>query len=243
MNLFSSRPVAVALVAAALLAGTGVARAQCSARTASSCIGAPSTRTQPPASAATGMPVRTPSPRVTESSNANAPTSVAVPRPRALDYLIGPDDVLAVRYWNDTDLSAQVTVRPDGFISLPLLRDVEATGLTPDALADRIQTRASTYLEDPRVTVVVQQINSRKAFITGEVVKPGPYSLTGPTTVLQLIAMAGGLTTFAGQEQIAIIRTGGNGPVTFTFNYKKASQLKDLRQNIVLLPGDTVVVP
>ena len=169
----------------------------------------------------------------------NAP----VPTPTAMDYRIGPDDVLDVFYWHDKDLSAQVVVRPDGYISLPLLHDVQALGLTPEALGDRIGALASTYLEDPNVTVVVKQINSRKAFITGEVVRPGPYPLSGPTTVLQLIAMAGGLTAFANQDQVAIIRTGSDSPVTFTFNYKKASQLKNLKDNIVLLPGDTIVVP
>jgi len=178
------------------------------------------------------------------ASPAAPPTVDApVPRPKAQGYLIGPDDVLEVFYWHDKDLSAEVVVRPDGYISLPLIRDVQALGLTPDALADRIRELASVYLADPNVTVVVKQINSRKAFITGEVIRPGPYSLNGPTTVLQLISMAGGLTTFASQDSIVIIRAGEGEPVTLRFNYKKALKLKDLRDNIVLLPGDTVLVP
>lgn len=158
------------------------------------------------------------------------------------EYTLGPDDVLAVVYWGDKDLSAEVVVRPDGFISLPLLNDVEALGLTPTQLAERVAKLAAVYLEEPAVTVVVKQINSRKVFITGEVGKPGQYQLGGPTTVLQLIAMAGGLTPFAKTETIAIIRSGANGPVTFTFNYKKAARLEDLDGNIVLMPGDTVIV-
>jgi polysaccharide biosynthesis/export protein len=169
----------------------------------------------------------------------------ALPRASATptqEYAIGPDDLLAVVYWGDKDLSAEVVVRPDGFISLPLINDVQALGLTPGALAERIRQLAAVYLEEPNVTVVVKQINSRKVFITGEVGKPGQYQLSGPTTVLQLIAMAGGLTPFAKTEGIAIIRTGPGGPVTFTFNYKKAARLEDLDSNIVLLPGDTVIV-
>lgn len=158
------------------------------------------------------------------------------------EYTLGPDDVLAVVYWGDKDLSAEVVVRPDGFISLPLLNDVEALGLTPTQLAERVAKLAAVYLEEPAVTVVVKQINSRKVFITGEVGKPGQYQLGGPTTVLQLIAMAGGLTPFAKTETIAIIRSSANGPVTFTFNYKKAARLEDLDGNIVLMPGDTVIV-
>ena len=165
--------------------------------------------------------------------------------PKPPGYAIGPDDVLEVFYWRDKDLSAEVVVRPDGFISLPLLRDVQALGLTPEALATRIRTLASAYLEDPNVTVVVKQINSRRVFITGEVAKPGPYALSGPTTVLQLIALAGGLTAFADRDQIAIIRAAtadAGEPVTLRFSYKKASQLKDLHENVLLLPGDTVLV-
>lgn len=165
----------------------------------------------------------------------------AAPTPQ--DYVIGADDVLHVYYWRDQDLSAEAVVRPDGNISLPLLRDVAALGLTPDELGAKIQETAATYLEHPNVTVVVKQINSRKVFITGEVGKPGTYPLSGPVTVLQLIAMAGGLTPFAKQDRIVIMRASQAGPVTFTFNYKQVSQLKALHQNIVLLPGDTVLVP
>jgi polysaccharide export outer membrane protein len=176
------------------------------------------------------------------SSATAAVTSVA-PKPLPQDYVIGPDDVLHVYYWKDQDLSAEAVVRPDGRISLPLLRDIPAMGLTPGELGDRIQALAATYLEHPNVTVVVKQINSRKVFITGEISKPGLYPLAGPTTVLQLIAIAGGVTPFARQDRIVVMRNGENGIVTFRFNYKDVLRLKDLQQNILLLPGDTVLVP
>lgn len=157
-------------------------------------------------------------------------------------YIIGPDDVLEVSYWKDTEHSAEVTVRPDGFISLPLINEVRASGLTPAALAQNIRTMASEFLQAPTVSVFVKRINSRKAFITGEVDKPGAYALTGPMTVLQLIAMAGGLTDFADREHIMVLRTGDAGAQSFVVNYKKLSRLQDLSQNLVLQPGDTIVV-
>lgn len=175
------------------------------------------------------------------NDKAVAPRAAAAPM--AQDYLIGPDDVLQVHYWRDQDLSAEVVVRPDGFVSLPLLQDVPALGVSPAELASRIQKLATTYLEHPNVTVVVKQINSRKVFITGEVGKPGAYPLAGPTSVLQLIAMAGGLSSFAKQDRIVIMRNTPSGPTTFHFSYKKATQARDLNENILLLPGDTVVVP
>ena len=171
---------------------------------------------------------------------AASPATAAAP---PQDYVIGPDDVLHVFYWRDQDLSAEAVVRPDGRISLPLLRDVPAMGLSPDALSERIQTLASAYLEHPSVTVVVKQINSRKVFITGKISKPGSYALSGPTTVLQLIATAGGLTPFARQSRIVIMRTAPAGPVTLRFDYKKVSRMQGLDANVLLMPGDTVIVP
>ena len=109
------------------------------------------------------------------------------------EYTIGADDVLSVVFWRDKELTSDVTVRPDGKISLPLLNDVHASGLTPAQLKDRIVEESKKYVEDPNVTVVVKQINSRKVFITGEVGKPGPYPLMAPTTVMQLLVVAGGL--------------------------------------------------
>lgn len=172
-----------------------------------------------------------------------AEPSPRVPGPGAQAYLIGPDDVLDVSYWGEKELSAQVTVRPDGFVSLPLLEDIPALGATPAELADRIRRRAGALLEDPHVTVTVKQINSRKVYITGEVSRPGVYALAGTTTVLQLIAQAGGLTEYADRQRISVIRTGPEGSQTFRFNYKRAARLEGLSENIALVPGDTVLVP
>lgn len=157
-------------------------------------------------------------------------------------YVIGPDDVLDVTYWREKDMSAEVVVRPDGFIALPLVGDVRAAGLTPAELTARIRELASNLLEFPMPTVTVKQINSRRVSITGEVVKPGRYPLDAAMTVLDLIALSGGLTEFADQKNIGIVRTAGGTRVSFTFNYKNASRLKGLHQNITLLPGDIVIV-
>src|SRR2546426_5497092 len=106
------------------------------------------------------------------------------------DYVIGPEDQLSVVFWHDKDMSADIVVRPDGKISLPLLNEIQASGLTPEQLRQRVSAEAKRFIQDPNATVVVRQINSRKVFITGAVEKPGTFPLNGPTTVLQLIAMA-----------------------------------------------------
>ena len=167
------------------------------------------------------------------------PTGVMPPP----DYVIGTDDVLVVVYWRDKDMSGEVTVRPDGKITLPLVNDIVAAGLTPAQLRDRITEASLRYIEEPNVTVVVRQINSLKVFITGEIGRPGPYPLMAPTTVLQLIALAGGLREYADGKKIVILRTISGKPTGFAFNYKEVVSRKNLRQNIELKPGDTVVVP
>ena len=158
-------------------------------------------------------------------------------------FTIGPEDVLGVLFWRDQEMSGDVTVRPDGMITLPLIRDIKAAGLTPAELADRIQQAAREFIGDPSVTVVVRQMNSRKAFITGEVARPGAYPLASTTTVMQLIAIAGGLTEFADGKNISIMRVEGGQTKTFEFNYKDVAKGKKRQQNLVLKPGDTVVVP
>jgi polysaccharide export outer membrane protein len=173
-----------------------------------------------------------------------APLVVATPVTPPPGYVIGPDDVLQVLYWREKDMSAEVTVRPDGMITLPLLNDVRAGGLTPDQLRDKINEMSKKFLqEDPTVTVAIKTINSRKVFITGSVNKPGPYPLTSPTTVLQVIAMAGGLTEFANQSKIAVMRQENGKLVRYPFNYKDVARGRNLEQNIELKPGDTVIVP
>jgi polysaccharide biosynthesis/export protein len=157
--------------------------------------------------------------------------------------VIGPDDQLAVVYWREKDMSADVVVRPDGMISLPLLNDITASGLTPEQLRAAITTNAAKFVEEPTVSVVVKQINSRKVYITGQVGKPGPYPLSGPTTVLQLIATAGGVAEYADKSKIVVIRNEGGKQATFRFNYSDVMKGKNLSQNIELKPGDSVLVP
>ena len=158
-------------------------------------------------------------------------------------YVIGPDDVLGIVFWREKDLSADVVVRPDGKISLPLLDEIDVVGLTPAELREKVMAEANKLVEDANATVVVKQINSRRVFITGSVTKPGAYPLTGPMTVAQLIALAGGLVEFADGDKIQIMRAEKAGQVAFRFNYKQFSQGKNLEQNIALKPGDTVIVP
>jgi polysaccharide export outer membrane protein len=170
-------------------------------------------------------------------------TGAAQEAPPPPDYVIGPDDVLQVLFWRDKDMSGEFIVRPDGKISIPLLNDVQASGLTPEQLRARVVEQAAKYLEDPTATVVVKQINSRRVFITGSVEKPGSYQLTTRTTVMQLIATAGGLKEYAKKDEIKILRTDAQRDHRFPFDYDRVVAGKNLGQNIELKPGDTVVVP
>ena len=177
------------------------------------------------------------------------PAAAAAAAPRPTDpvvppgYVIGTDDVLSIVYWKDKDMSSEAQVRPDGRIALPLINEVQAAGLTPEQLREKLTEESKKYMEDANITVVVRQINSRKAFITGEVNKPGPYPLTSATTVLQLIAMAGGLREYADSKKIVIMRNENGRQTSLQFNYKDVIAGKNLKQNIELKPGDTVVVP
>ncbi|MEP6914321.1 MAG: polysaccharide biosynthesis/export family protein [Acidobacteriota bacterium] len=176
------------------------------------------------------------------SPSQSAPSSGAAAD--ALDYRIGPGDVLAIRFWRDNDLSAEVVVRPDGLITLPVLNEVEAVGLTTEELRERVAEKALKFVtQPPVVSVFVRQIRSRSVYITGRVVRPGTYSLNGPLTVVQLIALAGGLGEYAKSKEIVILRAEGDKQVSFRFNYKDVVNLRALTQNIALRPGDTVIVP
>ena len=159
------------------------------------------------------------------------------------DYAIGPDDILFIKFWKDAEMTQDVVVRPDGKITLPMLNDMQASGLTPEQLRSAIVLAASKFFADPSVSVVVKQINSRKVFVMGEVGKPGPYALTGRITVIQLIAMAGGLNEYAKKDKIAIIRTEGGTQKRFKINYDDIMNGKNLKQNIDIAVGDTLIVP
>ena len=173
-----------------------------------------------------------------------APPVVAAPRATTPDdYVIGTDDELSIMFWRDKDMSSEAVVRPDGKITLPLINDIQAAGLTPDQLRERLNTEAARFLENPSASVFVKVINSRKVFITGEVQKPGPYPLTGPMTVLQLIATAGGLREYARRSEIVVMRQEGGKQLSLPFDYEAISKRTKLDQNIMLRPGDTVLVP
>ena len=159
------------------------------------------------------------------------------------DYVIGADDVLGVLFWRDASLSGDVVVRPDGKITLPLINEIDVAGLTTEQLRDRVTEMASRYLDSPTVTVVVREIHSRKVYITGEIAGPGTYPLSASMTVMQLIATAGGLREYANEKNIVVMRFEDGVEKLYRFNYRHVLEGKNIRQNIKLRPGDTVVVP
>lgn len=158
------------------------------------------------------------------------------------DYLIGSEDTLHVSVWKEPDLTATLPVRPDGKISLPLLNDVQAAGLTPMQLAIDLTTRLKKYVSDPQVTVVVTQMNSQKVFLLGEVLHTGPVPLLPNMTVLQVLSTAG-FSQFANTKAIYILRTESGKQYKLPFNYKAVVKGEHMEQNVMLKPGDTVVVP
>jgi polysaccharide export outer membrane protein len=160
------------------------------------------------------------------------------------EYVIGPDDVLAVNVWKEPDLTRSVPVRPDGKITLPLIGDLRASGRTPVQLQGDIRQGLLTYLSNPEVTVTVQEAKSQKFNILGQVEHPGSYPLSRSMTVLDAIAVAGGCRDFAKTRKIYVLRFGPDGSHTrMEFNYKKVIEGSDLSQNVELQPRDTVVVP
>ena len=159
------------------------------------------------------------------------------------DYVIGADDQLEIVFWRDKDMTATMTVRPDGMISLPLLNEVKAAGLTPEELRLSVTAIAEKLMEQPTVSVNVKDIKSRKVFITGQVGKPGEYQLLAPMTVLQMIAVAGGPSEYAKKSEILVVRTDGGKSTSHQFDYEEISKGKKLQQNILLKPGDTIIVP
>ncbi len=178
--------------------------------------------------------------------NRNTPPAASRETPSVtlpLGYTIGPEDILSIVYWREKDMSMDVQVRPDGKISLPLINDVLAAGQTPEQLRQELTEKSKEFFEDPNVTVIVKEIRSRRVFIQGQVGKIGPYPLSGPMTVMQLIAMAGGLGEYADSSKIIVLRTENGKPVAIKVNYKELIDGKKLQQNVELKPGDTVVVP
>ena len=182
--------------------------------------------------------------RADRGKNASATEStVTAPDTASGDYVIGAEDLLSVVFWRDQQLSGDVLVRPDGKISLPLLDDVVAAGLTPHQLRDKLVAQARQYMSEPVVAVVVKQINSRKVYITGQVVRPGQYPLTPSMNVLQLIATAGGLGDYAKPRDIRIVRIEHGQIVSVPFDYEAVTKFSKNAQTVELKTGDTVIVP
>lgn len=158
------------------------------------------------------------------------------------NYIIGATDSITVTVFKEPTLSNTLLVRPDGMISMPLLGDVRAAGRTTTQLADEITVMLKKYVQDPNVTVVLGQVNSKKIYLLGEVTKPGPVDMTPGMTFLQAIATAGGLTQFANSKKIYILRVDGGKERKISMQYKRALR-GDMSLNLDLNPGDTIVVP
>ena len=159
------------------------------------------------------------------------------------EYVIGANDVLSINVWKETEISRVVEVRPDGKISLPLINDVQAAGLTATQLAAVIADGLRKYITNPQVTVGVTEINSRRVYVTGEVTRPGAFPLLPNMTVLQALSSSGGFSQFAKLKNIYVLRTEDGKQVKHPFNYKAVVSGKKPELNIPLQPGDVIVVP
>jgi polysaccharide biosynthesis/export protein len=174
---------------------------------------------------------------------ANAETS-AVARSSAAtaEYEIGPEDVLDISVWKNPELSRKVPVRPDGKVSLPLVNDIQAAGLTPSELRQQLTTRLAEFVPTPEVAVIVQEVQSLKVAVVGAVKTPGRFMLRSPATVLECIALAQGLTEFAARERIVVLRQDGSTTTRIPFNYRKVADGSD-QDNFFVKAGDIIVVP
>jgi polysaccharide export outer membrane protein len=182
----------------------------------------------------------------TANADKNATPAAQTPEKVPSDdaYVIGANDVLAVNVWKEPDVTRSVPVRSDGKISLPLAGELQAAGQTPRQLEQEITKRLQSYISDPEVTVIVTESRSQKINILGMVARPGTYLLTGSTTVLDAISMAGGFKDFAKKKSIYVLRASPDGTQKrIPFNYKEVIKGTNPEQNVKLLPGDTVVVP
>ena len=158
------------------------------------------------------------------------------------EYQIGPEDVLDISVWKNAELSRKVPVRPDGKISLPLVNDIQAAGLTPTQLRQQLATKLAEFVPTPEVSVVVQEVQSLKVSVVGAVKTPGRFTLRSPATVLECLALAQGLTEFANKEKIVVLRTNGTDTQRIPFNYRKVAEGSD-QENFMVRAGDIIVVP
>lgn len=177
-----------------------------------------------------------------DPAKSDKPAATAPESDAPSDYVIGADDVLRISVWNEPDLSEMLPVRPDGKISMPLLNDIPAAGLTPLQLKDSITEKLKKFIADPRVTVVVTAMNSQRIFVSGEVLHSGPIQLLPHMTILQALSQAG-FNQFANLKGIYLLRTENGKQERIPFNYKDVIKGNHPEQNIMLKPGDTVVVP
>lgn len=180
---------------------------------------------------------------VSESKRGTARTDNEPSAGDLQDYRIGEQDVLVIAVWKEPDLSGTVVVRPDGKITMPLVDEIKVVGMTPKELQRTLTDNFRAYLTVAQVTVTVREIHSRKVYLIGQVAREGSYQINSSTTVLQLIADAGGLRDFANRKKIYVLRHEQGKDVRYPFNYDQVVQGKTPSQNIVLRPGDTIVVP
>lgn len=165
-------------------------------------------------------------------------------KPHDDSFVIGNDDVLSINVWKEPDISRSIPVRSDGKISLPLVGEVQASGRTPLKLEQEIASRLQNYISEPEVSVMVQQINSQKFNVLGQVAHPGTFVIANSPTVLDAIAEAGGFRDFAKQKSIYVLRQNPDGTETrLPFNYKDVIKGKNLAQNVKIQPRDTIIVP
>lgn len=179
---------------------------------------------------------------VTIAGQSPAAGQAAFPARVSEEFRIGPEDVLDVAVWGDEEISRTVPVRPDGRISLPLLNDVQAAGLTPSELGDVLTALLSKHLTHPRVSVIVQEVHSFRVSVIGEVKAPGRYELRSKATVLDVLAQAGGFTEFASRSRVLILRTHGETLKRIPFDYQRFVSTDEHPQDIYMQPGDIVVV-
>lgn len=173
----------------------------------------------------------------------NTPAS-RVPAVHSASYVVGIGDVLEINVWKESELSKTVPVRPDGMITLPLVGEIKAAGLTPEQLKDQLTSALQKVVTDPQVTVMVSSVSSLSFNIMGNVNRPGYYPLTRPMTILDAIAISGGFRDFAKENKIYVLRTAPNGvQEKIKFNYKDVIKGKKMAQNIMLQPHDTLVIP
>jgi polysaccharide export outer membrane protein len=214
------------------------------AASASTLVWAGQAKTEPASPQAAGNQQPATSAPARPAGSQQAPGSPAASPPGVgHTYVIQPGDVLDVQVWKETEISKQVPVRPDGKISLPLINDVQAAGLTADQLTSDLTDKLKKFISDPQVSVIVAQVNSQRIYVMGEVLRGGTYPLLPGMTVLQGLSDAGGFTPFASPKKIYVLRDEAGKQVKLPFDYNGVVKGKKPEENIPLMAGDTIVVP